>query len=695
MKNKLVTIQSGIQISSCGTCHDYTINEGWCANCIDIPSNKYTSNPVQADVYNALQANPRQSLVVASKTGTGKTWCAYEAIRRYYDSDGKGKIFWLNPLKQIVREKVEELQITFPDKKILELTGDTSNEVGYGSARNEFIRESDIVVCSYEMFDSLTRKPVIYTAMNDADFLVIDEIHSIGDYERGGKLDGAITRFMLRSQKSRKSVQIVALSATFENLTDLKKYFDQFTEVKIISSDFSPINVNIDPEIYYYTRDANNIFLELVGQYLGKEGGIMCMQLSIPGCKKLASLINSMYGEGIARVHYSELQRDDKYSTIDDFNNGKFKVLCCTPTLLAGVNVAATVIILNLSFYNPLKLEPDILPPTSIRQAIGRVGRPPRYKEGWVTYLANNKQQDAVIEALKQPNIIRGALNSAIHQVFNIEVALQKQVKSDLYDWYIHTYSGCSSTTTEEFFNQAIEWLIEHNYIIDSNGVLTSTLKGRSCARHYVNPLFYENCVSVLNVKEINNSSEMAIALQSLFSLPYSPCNWNDRKEQQLQEYFNYEWMKSQDSFDWNKTQPSIQWAAQLQFAMHGIAEVSKELKVFPLSRNSDIIETSMECGVVPVSSAILRLKLEELGTPYLGNKYLAYLAMNGLHVEDGALVGPQQYRNVITSRYNNDTYIDTLYSDMHSRFTLSANNLVRKYGIKPVVLDPINDEWS
>ncbi|MHB8153730.1 MAG: DEAD/DEAH box helicase, partial [Bacillati bacterium] len=680
---------------SCGTCHQYTINEGWCAGCIDVPSNKYTCNPVQADVYKALEENPRQSLIVASKTGTGKTWCAYEAIRKYYESDGSGKVFWLNPLKQIVREKVEELEATFTEKKILELTGDTSNEVGYGNARNDYIKQSDIVVCSYEMFDSLTRKPVLYNAMNDVDFLVIDEIHSIGDYERGGKLDGAITRFLLRAAKNRRKVQIIALSATFENLNDLKKYFDQFTEIKIINSDFTPINVNIDPELYKYTRDANNIFLELVGQYLGKEGGIMCMQLTIPGCKKLAALINSVYGEGIARVHYSELQRDDKYATVDDFNNGKFRVLCCTPTLLAGVNVAATVIILNLSFYNPLKLEPDILPATSIRQAIGRVGRPPRYKEGWVTYLVNERQEDEALAALKQPNIIMGAINSAIHQVFNIEVALQKQLKSELYDWYIHTYSGCSSGTTEILFNEAVSWLIDNGYIIDSNDVLAPTLKGKSCARHYVNPLFYENCLRVLNTTKIETSEQMKLAFEVLFSMPYSPCNWNDRKSDQVDEHFNFRWMINDGTFDWNRIQPSVQWASQIEFALHGIAEVSKELKTEPLAYNSEIIETSMGCGVVPVGMARLRIKLEELGMPYLGHKYLAFLYLNGVQVVDGVLQGPEDFKNVLHATYDKEKYIGVSFDDSPTRYRTAALNLVKKYGMRSVVVDPATDEWA
>lgn len=1100
MKNKVITIQNNLQISSCGNCHDKTINDGWCANCIDVADNKYTCNPVQTDVYKILEENPRQSLIVASKTGTGKTWCAYQAIRKYYQSGGTNKIFWLNPLKQIVREKVQELELTFPDKKILELTGDTSQEIGFGTAREQYIKSSDIIVCSYEMFDSLTRKPNIYTSLNSVDMIVIDEIHSIGDHERGGKLDGAITRFLLRMQKLDRHIQVVALSATFDNLEDLDKYFTQFTNVRIVTSEFSPIKVNVDPELYTYVKDANTLFVELAGQYLKKDGGIMCMQLSIPASRKLTDLLNTVYGPNTAKAHYSELQRDDKYAIVDEFNEGKFKVLCCTPTLLcvpegtciiadngftdinniskinkilthsgqfqnvlsiqnknydndlvvikpqyqlamkmspehkvlvsewhrygyhsryvnsyhewrkgelkwvsasdiqigrtdnrnyvvyprlkeivdietikfsdygiqsesylhadtiklsddlmyvfglyiadgsssangvvkfdfgidaksnnivaelcdkisksipgvnvvidepaltkqsvrfcskpiaelmkilfgedahtkripyeflflphhkqqslirgmylgdgsteynrknigliyqystvsktlinqlfvilarlgyvssinyyereilnpefygnndvhkhkgyisvisgeqatkfaidimfedaddiddcvqkarknrtynlfhidsdyiylpidkiykehysgivyditveednsyvgsfvvhnSGVNVAATTIILNLSFYNPLKLEPDIIPATSIRQAIGRVGRPPRYKEGWVVYITNIKQDDEAREVLQSSNIILGALNSAIHQVFNIEIHLLKQSENDLYEWYRHTYSGCSSSTSDEMFKDSIEWLIDHGYITGSSECLISTKKGNACAKHYVNPVFYENCLEVLNRSEIKNSTQMEDMFSELFSMPYSPCNWNDRKSQQLSSHFSFDWMKYNNVFNWNQTPPNVQWATQIEFALHGIAEVAKRLNVEPLAHNAELIETSMECGIIPISMAEVRLKIEKLGMPYLGHKYLIYLYMNGVSVKDGVLQGPDVFKTPSDAIYSSstDAYTSVSFSNERSRFEGAALNLSKKYGVAPRIIDPATDEW-
>jgi replicative superfamily II helicase len=270
MKDKVIQISNGFEVISCGVCHRDTIEKLWCDHCIDVPGWRYTANPIQTMTYELLQADPHASLVVASKTGTGKTQCAYAALEAFFKHSSL-KVCWLNPLKQIVKEKVDELRDVFPSKSVLELTGDTSDDVGFGLKRNISMQRADIIVTSYEMFDSLTRKPDIYTAISDVGLLIIDEIHSLGDSQRGAKLDGAITRFLLRMQRFGKTPQVVSLSATFQNVGDLQRFFEQFIKpYHVITNDFSPIKANVDQEVRWYYRDNIDIFANLVADYKDK-----------------------------------------------------------------------------------------------------------------------------------------------------------------------------------------------------------------------------------------------------------------------------------------------------------------------------------------------------------------------------------------------------------------------------------------
>lgn len=698
MKDKLLTIKNGLQLNSCGVCHDSTIQDGWCANCIDVPGWKYTANPVQTEVYKILQENPKQSFIVASKTGTGKSICAYEAIKQFYNNNTTGKILMLMPLKQLAHEKVDDLNQMFPNKKVLELTGDTTDTVGFGKRRNQMCLDNDMIIMSFEMFDSLTRKPEVYSVMSQISMLVVDEIHSIGDFSRGGKLDGAITRFLLKSNE----VQIVALSATFDNIEDLQKYFDQFltNEIKIITSEFTPIKVHVDQELHVYNRENLSVFTDLVGKYMHVPGGIMCMQLSIPGCKKLAAAVNSMFGEGTAKVHFSELQKDDKYRTVDEFNEGKFKVLCCTPTLLAGVNVAASAIILNVSFFNPLTMDDAILPPTSIRQAIGRVGRPPRYKEGWVSYVCKEQQADTVREVLQSENTINGALNHALEQVLNIEVSMKTQTFDELVTWYQHTFSGFSLAVSAERFGEALKFLKDHEYVANSqdhyeetkqpgSNILTILPKGKACAKYFIDPRFFEDCYMVLNNTAIDSTEGMMTSMETLFALPTSPFNWNERKSKQLEDYSGFTWMRDEYSnFDFNRIRPQVQWAEQIQFAMSSIHKASTELKLPEMTTNSELIETCMDEGLIPYPLVRLKLKLEKLGLPHLGSKYILFLHLNGVRVDkDDILTGPDSFRSPQRAVYimSADDYYNHTFTDVKSRYENAALSLKKYYGISGV----------
>jgi replicative superfamily II helicase len=364
---------------------------------------------------------------------------------RSFMQHNKGKIIMLAPLKQLVKEKVDELQEIFSTSTILNLTGDTAEDVGYGLKRNISMQEADIIICSYEMFDSLTRRPSIYTALNDLGLIIIDEIHSLGDSSRGAKLDGAITRFMLRMQRFNKTPQCVCLSATFQNVGDLQRFFQQFIpDFHVITSEFSPIKANVDPEVRWYYKDSIDVFMNLIEQYKDKAGGILAMKLSIPAAKKLCQTLNDTYGENFARTHFSDMSREARDESVDLFNEGKCKVLCTTPTLLAGVNVAATVIFLDVTYFDPLTMEMNVLSPTSIRQASGRVGRVPRFNEGWIAYLAQAGMEKKVKQALNAPHYVGGAMNSALELVLNVEIALQAQNVETLREWYSCSYSGIS-----------------------------------------------------------------------------------------------------------------------------------------------------------------------------------------------------------------------------------------------------------
>jgi replicative superfamily II helicase len=670
MKEKLVQLTDAISVISCGVCHQDAYK--WCAECIDDPSvSKYTLNPIQSRVYRLLNENPSASFIVASSTGTGKTICAQMAIRKY---TGDGKVYWLSPLKQLVHEQVESLKNVFPEKRILELTGDTSDDIGYGNLRNKAIHNSDIVVMSYEMFDSLTRKPSVYTAK--VGLLIIDEIHSIGSISRGGKLDGAITRFMLRN-----TPQVIGLSATFDNVNDLQRYFRQFIDIEVLTSDFKPIKAIVDPVIHAFDRNSTNLITQIVSDYMSIDGGILVMQLSIPGCDSVARAINAAFGEGTARVHYSELDKDEKYQTIDDFNQEKFKVLACSPTLIAGINVKASVIILNLSYFDAIAMEPKVLDPSSIRQASGRVGRLPNYKQGYITYICNEDLIEQAQETIRQPNIVNGTLDKALHQVINVEVSMMSTTLDQLKTWYTKTYTAFSNPSDSGLaFDNAMEFLTKYGYIVNAADILVSTPKGKACAKYFCDPLYYEVCNKILSQNKITSTDELANnILPTLMEFYFAPANWNDRKSKSYLENASNNHMLVDRKLDLFAKSKRMQWPQPIEFAFGNINKVALSVGNKTLEYNSDIIRRSMYDSGIAVPFARLQRALDKIGSKVKSRAFMAYLLTNGVTVDDDDNIKlVDRYRTPIYAVYNilEDAYTALDFDDSESRFEKIAKGL-------------------
>jgi replicative superfamily II helicase len=408
-------------------------------------------------------------------------------------------------------------------------------------------------------------------------------------------------------------------------------------------------------------------------------------ELSIPACKKIAQAINQTYGEGTATVHFSELSKDQKNENLEKFNNGEYKVICCSPTLLAGVNTKTVSIILDCSFFNPLTMEMDILPGTSIRQAIGRVGRVPNYKEGYVAYICQAGMQHDVRQAIDKPNIIEGALNHQLPSVLNVEIHLQPQSKEILKDWYVHTFSGYSlKGQSDELFNTVIQFLEQFGYIELRNNVYICTKKGSSVAKHFVNPVFFENCEKVLAEYPINSTESMMNMMETLFSSASSPVPWTEGKKKHMKSLFGFEWMmdKKTGNYDWNAPEPQVQWTQPTLFTMNGVLNVSKELGLVQLRDNAKIINYCMKHLVIPYPLIDVGLTLEEHGQSIHGSRYLLYLVLNHVETIDGQFTGPNEFKSPSVSEFNlyMDEFLGTRYNDYRLRYKFAAEGVKKLY---------------
>src|SRR5678816_2401921 len=132
------------------------------------------SQPFRPDDFQlaALAALEHEDVLVTAPTGSGKTWIAREEIRRLLQSGRRA--WYTTPLKALTNSKYQEFIDEFGAERVGILTGDRKEN-----------SEAQLIVGTTEiyrnqLFDSLRGGSDV-----DADLVVLDEAHYLGDEDRG------------------------------------------------------------------------------------------------------------------------------------------------------------------------------------------------------------------------------------------------------------------------------------------------------------------------------------------------------------------------------------------------------------------------------------------------------------------------------------------------------------------------------
>ncbi|MGQ4890899.1 MAG: DEAD/DEAH box helicase [Candidatus Njordarchaeia archaeon] len=166
-----------------------------------------------------------ENLIVTSPTGSGKTLIG-EIISIIKVREENKKVLYLVPYKALAEEVKETFSKRYPFVNIGIATGD------YREVSNERLGKIyDVIIVTYEKADSILRdKP---TWLKKLGLIIIDEIHLLGEYERGPILDIILTKV------KEMNLQIVGLSATIPNPEDIANWLN----AKLIKNNQRPVKL--------------------------------------------------------------------------------------------------------------------------------------------------------------------------------------------------------------------------------------------------------------------------------------------------------------------------------------------------------------------------------------------------------------------------------------------------------------------
>lgn len=336
-----------------------------------------------------------KSMLMALATASGKTLLA-ELVMLKAALEGKRSLY-IVPLRALAAEKYDSF------RKFNELGIAVGISTGDLDKRDERLGKNQIIVATSEKADSLMRNGAAW--VKDLGVLVVDEIHLLSDAGRGPTLEMTITKLRRYNPK----MQVIGLSATVANGQELAEWLD----AEMVSSDWRPVSLRegiicngkmIFADGQDHLDGKRDYVLELVRDTLSKQAQILVFENSRrnaesaasklcnlispdPELKSLAQIILAT-GEsetcrrlancvacGVA-FHHAGLLPEQRRLVERGFRDNLIKVIACTPTLAAGLNLPARRVLIKS--YKRYEYGSGMVPIPVIeyRQMSGRAGRP-------------------------------------------------------------------------------------------------------------------------------------------------------------------------------------------------------------------------------------------------------------------------------------------------------------------------------
>ena len=171
------------------------------------------------------------SLVCSTPAGSGKSLLAYLSLGRANGSDG-GSAAYLVPTKSLSRQVGREAGEVLGSGFTIAVSNRDASD------HDEDLGSFDLVVATYEKMDALLRRGKI--EQDDIHTVIVDEVHTIGERERGVDLEMLLTR--LRHRGSPAGRQIVALSALVSH--DDAESLAKWLGAAPVSSPWRPVAVD-------------------------------------------------------------------------------------------------------------------------------------------------------------------------------------------------------------------------------------------------------------------------------------------------------------------------------------------------------------------------------------------------------------------------------------------------------------------
>lgn len=317
-------------------------------------------SPPQAEVIAGGLLSSGFSCVLQMPTGSGKTWLAEQAIAEVLA--GNARAIYLAPLRALASELAARWRRRFVGSRIGVFTGD------YGKVGRPYpvsFRDARLLVMTPERLDACTRAwRTHWSWLPEVDLLVVDEFHLLGERRRGGRLEGAISRFGRLNPFGR----VIGLSATLGNRRELADWLGGVE----YGSDWRPVPLEWRMVRYRKADEKPELLVGEVKRNVHLGGKSLVFVQSRRRAEELGRYLRV---SGMrAGHHHAGLPQSERNVIEEGFRVGAVDVLVSTSTLEMGLNLPVRQVVLyDVQEFDGVDFRP--LSSNSVWQRVGRAGR--------------------------------------------------------------------------------------------------------------------------------------------------------------------------------------------------------------------------------------------------------------------------------------------------------------------------------
>ena len=473
-------------------------------------------NPVQVEAISKGLFTDK-NIVVVAPTASGKTLIAELALVKSTISRKMG--IYLVPLRALANAKYEEF------KQLEEVLG-VRVEITTGDYEQpaEYLSSADIVVATYERFDSIMRlKP---SWLGKVSTIVVDELHNIGDPERGPVVEMIVTR------ARRRGMRLIGLSASIGNPRELAEWIggelvtSEWRPVKLVEGVYvskdgfiefvdgrresveersgDPIldlvlhNLDRDMQTLVFVHNRKRVeelALETSSQFIAsksRELSELLEELEEAPTRLEREALAELLERGVA-FHHAGLSPTARRVVEEAFRKRLVKVVYATPTLAAGVNLPARRVLVSIKRYDPFKKRKANISIAEYKQMAGRAGRPQYDEVGEAIIVDAGSLSEGMKYIRSKPEPVSGMLlaeeRSARIHVLAAVASGEATKAGDLVELLKGTFSARRGGVSVERVVESTLSLLEELKMVEKHGEeVRITRLGRVTSHSYLDP---------------------------------------------------------------------------------------------------------------------------------------------------------------------------------------------------------------